>query len=189
MAKDLKKIKQMIFNTKLVNESTDNINDGIQIKRYENPWLKSEVGVRRSGVIFKLSDIEQQEYVKCALDINHFTEKYCQVKTDDGSVGSIELRDYQKDMLDSFVDNRFNIIMASRQVGKCFSFNTIISLEKNGFQYDIRVGKLYYSMLSNERKLKLSEKIKVKLYDWLFTLEDSLIRNIRTTKKKQLKNV
>jgi hypothetical protein len=171
MAVATKKLKQMIFNTKLVNEATDNINDGVQIKRYENPWLKSEVGLRRSGVIFKLSAAEQAEYVKCALDIHHFTETYCQVKTDDGSVGSIKLRDYQKDMLDSFVDNRFNIIMASRQVGKCFSFNTILSIEKDGIQYDIRIGKLYYSMLSSVRELTILEKIKVKLYDWLFIVE------------------
>ena len=65
--------KQMIFTTKFVDEATEKINDGIVIKRFQNPWLKSEVGLRRAGVSFKMSPEEQQEYVTgvqtCALPI------------------------------------------------------------------------------------------------------------------------
>jgi hypothetical protein len=113
--------RQMIFTTKLVDEATDKINEGIVVKRYQNPWLKSEVGLRRAGASFKMTNDEQQEYVRCALDINYFVEKYCKVKREDGSVGAIFLRDYQKEILDNFVNNRFNILMASRQVGKTIS--------------------------------------------------------------------
>jgi len=113
--------KQMIFTTKLVDESTDKINDGIVIKRYQNPWLKSEVGLRRAGVSFRMSPEEQEEYIRCALDVHYFTEQYCKVKTEDGSVGQIKLREYQKEILDNFVNSRFNILMASRQVGKTIS--------------------------------------------------------------------
>jgi hypothetical protein len=115
------KERQMIFTTKLVDEATDKINDGIVVKKYQNPWLKSEIGLRRSAVSFKMTADEQSEYVKCALDVHYFTEKYCKVKTEDGSVGSIRLRDYQKEILDNFVNSRFNILMASRQVGKTIS--------------------------------------------------------------------
>jgi hypothetical protein len=162
--------RQMVFTTKLVDESTDKINDGIVVKRYQNPWLKSEVGLRRAGVSFRMTADEQQEYVRCALDVHYFVEKYCKVKREDGSVGSIKLRDYQKEILDSFVNNRFSILMASRQVGKCFSFNTLCIIEKDGIQIDFRIGKLYYYMLSQERSLTLLEKVKVKLYDYLFIL-------------------
>lgn len=113
--------RQMIFTTLLVDDATDKINDGVVIKRYQNPWLKSEVGLRRAGVTFKMTPSEQQEYVRCALDVHYFTEQYCKVKTEDGSIGNITLRDYQKDMMDNFVNNRFNILMASRQVGKTIS--------------------------------------------------------------------
>lgn len=113
--------RQMVFTSKLVDESTDKINDGIVIKRYQNPWLKSEVGLRRAGVTFKMTEEEQQEYIKCALDVHYFTEKYCKVKTEDGSIDNILLRDYQKEMMDNFVNSRFNILMASRQVGKTIS--------------------------------------------------------------------
>jgi len=131
------KERQMIFTTKLVDEASDKINDGIVIKRYQNPWLKSEVGIRRSGVSFKMTDYEQQEYIRCALDIDYFTETYCKVKTEDGSIDNISLRDYQKDVLHNFINNRFNILMASRQVGKTimssvFMLHTILfSNDKN----------------------------------------------------------
>lgn len=127
--------KQMIFTTKLVDESTDKINDGIVVKRYQNPWLKSEVGLRRSGVTFKMSQDEQQEYIRCALDVHYFVEKYCKVKREDGSVGNIFLRDYQKEILDNFVNSRFNILMASRQVGKTIS-SAIFMLHKILFDND-----------------------------------------------------
>ncbi|MFM7856041.1 MAG: hypothetical protein ACKO96_30010, partial [Flammeovirgaceae bacterium] len=78
--------RQMVFTTKLVDESTDKINDGIVLKRYQNPWQKSEVGLRRAGVTFRMTSDEQQEYVRCALDVHYFTEKYCKVKTEDGSI-------------------------------------------------------------------------------------------------------
>lgn len=114
-------VRQMIFTTKLVDEATERINDGVVVKRYQNPWLKSEIGIKRSGISFKMTTEEQEEYVRCALDIHYFTEKYCKVKTEDGSIDNIVLRDYQKEILDNFVNNRFNILMASRQVGKTIS--------------------------------------------------------------------
>lgn len=113
--------RQMVFTTRLVDEATDKINDGIVIKRFQNPWLKSEVGLRRAGVSFRMSPEEQQEYIKCALNVDYFTEKYCKVKTEDGSIDHIQLRDYQEEILENFVKNRFNILMASRQVGKTIS--------------------------------------------------------------------
>lgn len=133
-----KKVRQMIFTTELVDKATDDINDGVVVKRYQNPWLKSEVGLRRAGVTFRMTEEEQNEYVKCALDIDHFVEKYCKVKTEDGSVGHIKLRDYQKEMLSSFVNNRFTILMASRQVGKTISA-AIFLLHKILFDNDKNV--------------------------------------------------
>jgi hypothetical protein len=127
--------KQMVFTTKLVDDATDKINDGIVIKRYQNPWLKSEVGLRRAGVTFRMSGDEQQEYVRCALDVHYFVEKYCKVKREDGSIGNILLRDYQKEILDNFVNSRFNILMASRQVGKTIS-SAIFMLHKILFDND-----------------------------------------------------
>ena len=165
--------KQIVFDTNLVNSATQDLNDGIILKRYQNPWLKGEIGVKRTGIVFKMSAEEQQEYIRCALDIHYFTEKYCKTKREDGSIGSITLREYQEEILDNFVQNRFNILMAARQIGKCFYFNTLCSIEKDGIKIDFRIGKLYYYMLNRERSLTILEKIKIKLYDFLFFLENT----------------
>jgi hypothetical protein len=165
MAKEIIE-KQMIFTTKLVDESTDKINDGIVIKRYQNPWLKSEVGLRRAGVSFRMSPEEQEEYIKCALDVHYFTEQYCKVKTEDGSVGQIKLREYQKEILDNFVNSRFNILMASRQVGKCNQLITrvlceIIDDKGNIIKIEIPMYKLLFMYKINKN---LFDYIKYFLY-------------------------
>jgi hypothetical protein len=165
MAKEIIE-KQMIFTTKLVDESTDKINDGIVIKRYQNPWLKSEVGLRRAGVSFRMSPEEQEEYIKCALDVHYFTEQYCKVKTEDGSVGQIKLREYQKEILDNFVNSRFNILMASRQVGKCNQLITrvlceIIDDKGNITKIEIPMYKLLFMYKINKN---LFDYIKYSLY-------------------------
>lgn len=119
-------LKQIVFSTPLVEQVTKNINDGVIVKRIENPWFKNEVGVRRSGVIFKMSENEIQEYIKCKMDIKYFAEKYCKIKTEDGTITKITLRDYQKEILDLFSTNRFSILCSSRQVGK--TINTAITI-------------------------------------------------------------
>jgi len=160
--------KKFIFNSKNVQEITDQINDGYIIKRFQNPWFKNEIGVRRSGLTFALIDDEIEEYIKCKLDIHYFAEKYCRVKTEDGSINNIKLREYQKDILDLYHNGRFSILCGSRQIGKCFSFNTLIEL-KSGQIY--RFGILYYQILSEIRPLNLLEYFKIKLYNALYLLD------------------
>lgn len=160
--------KKFIFTTKIVNEIIEKINDGVLIKRFENPWFKNEVGVRRHGISFALTEDEISEYIKCKVDIHYFAEKYCQVKTEDGSVGNINLRDYQKDILDLYCNGRFSILCGSRQIGKCIVFNTVVEVENLG---EYRIGILYYQMISQFRKLTFLEKVKIRLYNILYLLE------------------
>jgi len=110
--------RKIVFTSDLVNETTNKINDGVIVKRYQNPWFQNEVGVRRSGLTFMVTDEEIQEYIRCKLDIQYFAEKYCRIKTEDGSVQNIKLRDYQRDILDLYTKNRFSILCGSRQIGK-----------------------------------------------------------------------
>lgn len=53
--------------------------------------------------------------------MQYFAEKYCKIKREDGSIGPMKLRDYQKDILNLYDKSRFSILMASRQVGKTVS--------------------------------------------------------------------
>jgi hypothetical protein len=172
MKKKEVKEKKIVFDSELVEHYTDQIHDGVILKRFQNPWLKGEIGLRRSGVVFQMAKEEQEEYIKCAIDIHYFTEKYCKVKTEDGTINNIRLRKYQKDVLDDFVGKRFNILCASRQVGKCLTFNTLVSINTGNDFKNIRIGKLYYDTISSFRKLTLIEKIKIKLYNILYFIEN-----------------
>ena len=110
--------RQIIWTTKLVEEATEKINNGFVLSRLENPFYEKIVGLRTSGLVFKMSPEEQEEYIKCALDIHYFAATYCYIKGEEGQPIIIPLRDYQNEILDNFFNNRFNILMASRQIGK-----------------------------------------------------------------------
>jgi hypothetical protein len=110
--------RQIIWTTKMVEEATEKINNGFVLSRLENPFYEKIVGLRTSSLIFKMSPEEQEEYIKCALDIHYFASTYCYIKGEEGQPIIIPLRDYQKEILDNFYNNRFNILMASRQIGK-----------------------------------------------------------------------
>jgi hypothetical protein len=58
------------------------------------------------------------EYVKCSNDVVYFTETYMKIINIDKGLVSFKLYDYQKEMLQSMADNRFNIIATARQAGK-----------------------------------------------------------------------
>ncbi len=111
-------MKQIIWSTKMVEEATEKLNNGFILKKIETPFFEKIVGLRSAGLTFKMTDIEQAEYIKCALDIHYFAGTYCYIKGEEGQPIIIPLRDYQSDILDNFFNNRFNILMASRQVGK-----------------------------------------------------------------------
>jgi hypothetical protein len=164
MAQELEE-KRFVFNSKNVEEITDKINDGVVIKRYQNPWFENQLGVRRTGITFAWTDEEIQEWVKCAKDIYYFAEKYCKVKTEEGNITNIKLRDYQYKILDLYTKNRFSILMGSRQIGKCVTFNSLVDLESGE---KVRIGILYYTIQSMERKITFLEKLKISLYNILF---------------------
>jgi hypothetical protein len=118
--------RRFVFTSKNVEELTQKKNDGVVLKRHEDPWFKGEVGIRKSRLTFRMTEEEIQEYIKCKLDIKYFAQKYCMVKTEDGSIKNITLRDYQKDILDLYFNNRFTILCASRQTGKTINASIAI---------------------------------------------------------------
>lgn len=164
--------KQVVWTSKLVEEKIDLLNMGEILKNIDNPFHEKVVGLRKSGLSFRMSQNEINEYIKCKTDLHYFAENYCWVKGEKGEPVKIKLRDYQEEILDNFFKNRFNILMSSRQSGKCLYFNTIIYIENNNQRYFTRIGSLYYYILSKSRQLTFLEKMKIKLYDILFLLEE-----------------
>lgn len=110
--------RQFVFNSDNIDEIIEKRNNGIPIPRHMNPWFKNQVGVRRNGCPYEWTQDEIDEYVKCATDIHYFSNNYCKIKTEDGQVRQMKLRDYQYRVLDMYTKNRFTINMSSRQTGK-----------------------------------------------------------------------
>lgn len=74
--------------------------------------------VKRSGIETKYTDQEMQEYVKCSQDPCHFIENYTQIISLDEGMVPFKLRGYQDKLIKHYDENRFNIVLASRQSGK-----------------------------------------------------------------------
>ena len=67
------------------------------------------------------------EIETCMLDMLYFAENYFYIIAD-GEKEVIPLFPYQKRLIQAFKDNRFNIVLSSRQSGKCFSENTKLKI-------------------------------------------------------------
>lgn len=105
-----------IFTTEIIDEIIKKYNMGYPISRFDSIWYNRMEGVRRAGIKMSYTDKELNEYAKCYHSVKYFAETYCKIKLEDGSIGNMELRDYQKDILNRF-DNRFLIEFTSRQCG------------------------------------------------------------------------
>jgi len=161
-----------VMTTKKVEKILEKEKYAVKLKRTESLWHERKVGVRKSNISFAMTKEERQEYTKCKLSVFYFAQKFCKIKREDGTIGEIELRDYQKEMIKLFNNNRYSILMASRQIGKCLTFNTLVNImDEKGNIFKINLGKLYYQTLSEQRKLTTIEKIKMFLYKTIDKLE------------------
>jgi hypothetical protein len=64
-----------------------------------------------------LKEIIKEEYKKCAVDPVHFMKKYCIIQHPTKGKMFFNLYPFQEDTLTSMKDNRYNIILKSRQLG------------------------------------------------------------------------
>jgi hypothetical protein len=166
------KIEEFILTSEIIKDIEERENLGKLLKRYEKLWFSNTRGVRKPYLTFAMTEDEFEEYIKCKIDIHYFAESYCQIKREDGTVGPMKLRSYQKDIIDLYSKNPRSILMASRQTGKCLTFNTLASIENSDKKIvKIPIGLLYYNELMKERKLTLLEKIKIKLYYFIYKLQ------------------
>jgi len=110
--------RQVVWTTKMVDDAIDKINNGFLLKTHDMPFYEKVIGLRKAKLTTSLSKDEISEYIKCKTDIHYFSENYCYIKGERGEQIPLVLRDYQKDILDNFFNHKFNILMASRQIGK-----------------------------------------------------------------------
>jgi hypothetical protein len=108
-----------IWTTLRVNKLLEDVENGaVDIKTVRNsPFKDNEPVWRKANIIFEYTPEEQVEIRRCKSDVIYFANHYAQVMTEDG-IQQIVLRDYQEEILQAFKTNRFNILDASRQIGK-----------------------------------------------------------------------
>ena len=93
----------------MTNNFDENVTDN---KAYNgNPLLKKE------GVQVNWTPEMVKEYVKCKNDPIYFIETYVKIITEDGLI-SFKLRDFQIELVESMIDNRYTIAKMARQSGK-----------------------------------------------------------------------
>ena len=64
-----------------------------------------------------IKQVIKREYLKCAQDPVHFMRKYCTIQHPQKGKIKFDLYPFQEDVLNEFKDNRYNIILKSRQLG------------------------------------------------------------------------
>lgn len=126
---------KLVWSSKNVRDYAIAVDKGYK-PNVSSPFYEGKQHLRKGNIVFEYTDEEIQEIARCANDIVYFAEKYAVVMTDDG-IQRVKLRDYQKVMLKNLQHNRFNIVLASRQMGKTVTssiFNAwfiIFNFDKN----------------------------------------------------------
>lgn len=108
--------ERIVWSTRQINDLLLALDQGYRPK-VKMPFYEGKQFLRKGNIVFEYTDDEIAELARCATDIVYFAEKYAVVMTDDG-IRRVKLREYQKRMLRNFQSERFNIVLASRQMGK-----------------------------------------------------------------------
>lgn len=74
--------------------------------------------VKRPGLKIEYDQAMIQNYAACAKSVKYFAEKFFFIVHPTTGRQLIELRSYQMMILDGFQNNRFNILLSARQIGK-----------------------------------------------------------------------
>lgn len=89
------------------------------------PYYK-DPSVKAAGVVENYSQEQVQEYIRCSQDPTYFIEKYIQVNTIDKGLVPLNLRPYQKNIIESVHNNRHSVILSGRQSGKTITISSYI---------------------------------------------------------------
>lgn len=129
-----------VWTTEKINVILDKIeNEGLDIKGIRNsPFKDNDINLKRANLAFEYTPDEWKELIRCKNDILYFAENYCYIKA--GEIRRLikdagGLRDFQKQILLAFQNNKLNILMASRQTGKSVT-SAIFILWFNLFHQD-----------------------------------------------------
>jgi hypothetical protein len=107
-----------LWSSESVELAVKGLSQGYKLR--ENPFLKSVKGalLRKSSLPFKYTEDEMEILGMCTDDKEFFSDNFGKLKDAGKGWVNITLRDYQRNLLKRYNDNRWNIIMFPRQMGK-----------------------------------------------------------------------
>lgn len=114
----------------------------IELNTDPNRGYLGNVFIKRDGITQKFTAEEIVEYQKCMADPGYFAETYVKVINLNKGLVPFKLYPYQRTMFKHFTENRFSIVLACRQSGKCQHINTFLNVKHKhtGNRYKINMG-------------------------------------------------
>ena len=109
--------------------------------------------VKKVGAQIQFTKEQVEEYVKCAQDPFYFIEKYMKIITIDSGVQVIKLYDFQREMINKFVNEKFILAKCARQSGKTIGVESFI-LWSILFKDNYRVGMFANKFDTSKKILK-----------------------------------
>lgn len=114
------------WSTKAVNELLQRVDKSGVMPR-DNPFHMGKTQWRKENIPFAYTKEELLEMAKCHVNIIHFAETHCKVMTDEGH-RKVKMRNYQRKVLLQLRKYQFNVWLSARQIGKCVTFDTIVTI-------------------------------------------------------------
>lgn len=112
-----------------------------------NPFADGDINYKKRGIKWSYTKEEMLSMAKIKKDIFYFAEEIASVMTDQKGITQLKnvggLRDYQKSVLLDLVRYRFNIYLASRQIGKCVDPMTIVKVKIGNDILSLPIWELY----------------------------------------------
>lgn len=101
---------------------------------------KGNANLRDHNEVVQVTPEQIEEIIKCSQDIFHFAEEYFYITHIDHGNIKIPLREYQKRMLQSFVESEYElqknrVVLSARQIGKCVHEDTNIKVSSKELFY------------------------------------------------------
>ena len=134
---------KVVWSTKSLNAAVDALAKGLPLKA--NPFCGTNTKLLKPDLVYKRTEEEVEDYIKCMQDPLYFAEK-CFLMTPKG-LQPVKMRDYQKEYLTNLKENRFNILLACRQAGKTQLIDSKIVIKlpiKNINAQFVKLLKKYY---------------------------------------------
>lgn len=114
-------------------------------KRTRTTSYKGNDLLKKTDVQIDWTPEQLDEFTRCAADIKYFIENYVYIENVDMGMIKFKLRPYQHKMIDSIIENRYSIFLASRQIGKCLVHDRLVTLrnKKTGEIIETTIGNFY----------------------------------------------